>query len=90
MKLSVKAFATSAAILWGGSIFLVASLHYFFPGYGQSFLEIPASFFPGYHVDRSIVSVLIGTGWGLVDGAIDGAIFAFLYNVIAGSGAGGT
>jgi len=39
-----------------------------------------SSVYPGYHADPSIGSVIVGTLYGLVDGAVGGALFAWIYN----------
>ncbi len=39
-----------------------------------------ASIYPGYTAAASFGQVILGTLYGLVDGAICGAIFAWLYN----------
>ena len=45
--------------------------------------------YPGYKATASLVQVIIGTLYGLLDGAIAGTIFAWLYNRFAASGSGG-
>ena len=44
-----------------------------------------ASVYPGYTATPSLGQVIIGTLYGMLDGAIVGAVFAWLYNTIAGS-----
>ena len=85
MSLSTKAVAITAALIWGGAIFLVGLGNMILPGYGQAFLEIPASVYPGYSVDGDIGSVIVGTLYGLLDGLIGGWIAAWLYNYFAKS-----
>ncbi len=55
--------------------------------YGQHFLELLASFYPGYHATHSIVEVVIVTLYALADGLIGGAVFGWLYNCLAKTGA---
>ena len=83
MKLSVKALALSAGILWGAAVFLVGIGHLIWPGYGTAMLELAASVYPGYSVG-GFGSVIIGTLYAMVDGAIAGAVFAWLYNALLG------
>ncbi len=85
MKLNLKALALTAAILWAGAILLTGFANMAWPNYGKLFLEILSSIYPGYHVTGSIGSVLVATGYGLLDGAIGGAIFAALYNKLSPS-----
>ena len=84
MKLSIWALTITAAIIWGGAVLLVGLGNLIRPSYGGAFLEIVASIYPGYHVTRTIGSVIVGTLYGALDGAIGGLIFAWLYNLMAG------
>lgn len=83
MKLQVKAMAAAAAVLWGAAVLLVALLNLALPPYGGAFLQLVASIYPGFHPGAGAVSVLVGTLWALLDGAIGGALFALLYNFFA-------
>ncbi len=87
MKLNVRALAITFALLWGGCVFLVAVLHRMWPAYGTGFLNGVASVYPGYHVS-GIKTGLIGTAYALVDGAVCGALVAWLYNRFSAAGAG--
>jgi len=51
--------------------------------YGRAFLEPLASVYPGYRAGSGLASVIIGTLCGLVDGAIGGAVFGWLYDLVA-------
>lgn len=85
MRLNVGATAIAAAVLWGiVAMFLVGLAHLIWPGYGQAFLDLVASVYPGYKATADIGQVVVGTVYGLVDGAIGGALFAWLYNRVAG------
>ncbi len=42
-----------------------------------------ASLYPGYTATASFGQVLVGTLYGVVDGAAAGAVFAWLYNFCA-------
>ena len=84
MKLDVKSTAVALAVVWGGwAMFLTGVANLIWPDYGQSFLEMMASVYPGYQATASFGQVLIGTLYGAVDGAVIGAIFAWLYNFCA-------
>jgi hypothetical protein len=80
MRLSIRAIALAGSLLWGGAILLVGLLNLLAPGYGQNFLQVTSSVYPGFHDSHTIYSVLIGTLDGLVDGAVAGLLFAWLYN----------
>ena len=83
MKLNVRALAFVAALVWGIALLLTGLANLIFPSYGREFLQVIASVYPGYHATRSFGQVVIGTLYGLVDGAGCGAIFAWLYNFFA-------
>lgn len=85
-KLAVKSFAFAAGVVWGAGVLVVGLVNLKFPGYGQAFLNLASSIYPGYDAVASLKSVLVGTGYGLVDGAIGGALLAWLYNGCVGSG----
>lgn len=84
MKLSVKGLAIALALVWGIlAMFLCGLANLIWSGYGQAFLEAMASVYPGYKATASFWQVIVGTLYGLVDGAIAGAIIAWLYNRFA-------
>lgn len=79
MKLDVKALAIAWCILWGGCV-LAVSLANLACGYGQHFLNLLSSFYPGYQATRSLGEALLVTVYALADGLIGGAILGWLYN----------
>lgn len=83
MRFSIPALSLAAGLFWGGAILLVGGANLIWAGYGQAFLELVASIYPGYHPGPEFSQVVIGSTYGLVDGAIAGAIFAWLYNLLA-------
>lgn len=84
MKLDVKAMVFAFALIWGiVAMFLGGLANLIWPDYGKAFLEVMASVYPGYHATRSFGQVVIGTLYGLVDGAVAGFIFAWIYNRFA-------
>ena len=83
MRLSVFALASTAGVFWGGAILVVALANLIWPSYGRAFLELAASIYPGYQPGTGWGSVITGTLYGLVDGAVSGAVFAWLYNLLA-------
>jgi hypothetical protein len=83
MRLSVIALASTAGVFWGGAILMVALANLIWPSYGGAFLELTASLYPGYQPGSGFGSVVMGTLYGLVDGAVSGAVFAWLYNLFA-------
>lgn len=83
MRINVMALSITAGLIWGTAIFIVAIAHSIWPSYGGAFLELAASIYSGYDVEPGVGSIIIGTLYGLVDGAIAGAVFGWLYNFLS-------
>ncbi len=66
-----------------GAVLVVALANLICGSYAQHFLELLASFYPGYHATRSIGEVVIVTLYAIADGLIGGAVFGWLYNRLA-------
>jgi hypothetical protein len=88
MKLNLKALATTLAILWAGVVWLVGAANLIWPGYGKSFLLMLASIYPGYAASGSLGDVIVGSLYALVDAAVLGLVFGWLYNLMAGKSTG--
>jgi len=86
MKLNTKALALASAILWGFAMLGTGLANLIWGGYGQQFLQTMSSVYPGYHATRSVAEVVVLTLYGVVDGLIGGAVFAWLYNQFAKPG----
>ena len=84
MRLNTIAMAVAFGILWGACLLLVGVANMIWPSYGQAFLQLCASIYPGYHPGTGVGSVVIGTIYALVDGFVGGAIFGWLYNLLVG------
>lgn len=82
MRLSIKKFALTCSILWGLAILIVSSANMIWPSYGNVFLTVFASIYPGYEAMQGISSIITGTLYALVDAGIGGALFAWLYNFL--------
>ncbi len=85
MRVSVKGTALATGILWAGCILFAGLVNLAAPSYGAAFLQMTSSIFPGFQNSHHFLDVLVGTGYGLVDGGIGGAILGLLYNCFAGS-----
>lgn len=83
MKLSTKSLTITMALFWGGTVFIVALINFLSPPYGKAFLDMVSSVYPGYESVGSLTSVIVGTLYALVDGAVGGVIFACTYNTFA-------
>ena len=87
MKLSLKGLGIAFAVAWGGAIFVVGVANLVSETYGVAFLEVIASVYPGYQHEGSFGSVIVGTLYGALDGAIGGFVLAWVYNRFAGDSA---
>ncbi len=83
MRLSMKAMAITSGLLWGGGVLLVGLAHVAQPRYGRRFLNGISSVYPGFHGARNVGDALVGSGYALIDGAVGGLVFAWLYNRVA-------
>ena len=84
MKLSIRATTLTMALLGAASMLLVGIVNMIMPIYGGNFLQMMSSVYPGFHDSRTWLSILIGTVYGLIDGAVAGWIFARVYDWIVG------
>ncbi|MFC1887693.1 bacteriophage holin [Candidatus Cloacimonadota bacterium] len=80
MKLNVKAFSLSCALIWGFAVLLYTWWIILLEGstYDVTFL---GRIYIGYNI--SITGSLIGFVWALVDGLILGVLFSLLYNFLS-------
>jgi hypothetical protein len=85
MKLNLRALAVTSAILWTGVVFIVGVANLIWPDYGKAFLLMLASIYPGYAASGSFGDVIVGSLYALVDAAILGLIFGWLYNLMVGA-----
>jgi hypothetical protein len=81
MRFNIKAFALTCGIVWGAMIFL-ATVWLLAFGFEGELIGNLDHFYFGYSF--SYAGAVIGAVWGFVDGLICGAIFAWLYNKLAG------
>ncbi len=85
MRFSVKTMAITIGVFWAVVFFFVGLAQQIWPSYGAEFLALMDSLYPGY-APGGFGSVIVGSLYALVDGMIAGAIFAWLYNRLLGSG----
>ncbi len=80
MKLNVRAFALAFGIWWGVGLFI---LTWWVIAVGGATGEptFLGRIYLGYEI--SPLGSVVGLAWGFADGLVGGAIFAWLYNVIA-------
>ena len=80
MKLNVKAFALTCALVWAISLFLLTWWFILLDGATGDATFIGRVYY-GYSI--SPLGSLIGLPWAFVDGLFGGLIFAWLYNVLS-------
>ncbi len=85
MKLNLKALTVAAAIVWAGAVLIVGVANSIWPAYGKAFLNLLASIYPGFAASGTFGDAIVGSLYALVDAAVVGFIFGWLYNVIAGA-----
>ena len=88
MRLSVKATAISCGVVWGACMLTTGMINLAKRSYGRRFLRMMSSIYPGFHASRTVPDVFVGAGYGFTDGAALGALYAILYNRLAGRAAG--
>ncbi len=81
MKLNITAFALAFGIWSGGGLFLL-TWWLILLGAGAGTMSFLETAYPGYSM--SPAGSLVGMVWGFIDGAICGAILAWLYNLFSG------
>ena len=80
MRFDVKAMAITCGLLWGVALFVLTWWMIFLEGASGEPTAI-GDVYVGYNI--SAMGSIIGLLWGLVDGFIGGAVFAWVYNRIA-------
>ncbi len=83
MKLNVLAVGLACGLIWGLGLFLITWWIILFDGQSTDPVFI-GSVYRGYTI--TAMGSLIGLAWAAVDGFIGGAIFAWLYNLLAARG----
>jgi hypothetical protein len=81
MKLNIKAFSLTCALVWGLGLFFLTWWVIAFDGATRD-VTIIGRLYRGYNI--SATGSVIGLVWAFFDGLVGGAIFAWLYNLLAG------
>ncbi len=83
MKINVKAFALTCGIVWAVGLFLLTWWVILFDG-ATGEPTLIGRLYRGYTISPR--GSLIGPVWAFFDALIGGAIFAWLYNLLAANG----
>lgn len=80
MKLNVRAFALTCALLWGLGVFILTWWIIAFDGPTGEITWL-GRVYRGYSI--SPTGSVIGLLWAFLDGLAGGAVFAWLYNLLS-------
>lgn len=80
MKLNIKAFAFTCALVWGFGLFFLTWWIIAFDG-ATGEPTLIGRLYRGYTITP--VGSVIGLIWAFFDGLVGGTIFAWLYNMLA-------
>lgn len=80
MRLNVKAFALTCGLIWGFGLFFITWWIIAFDG-STGEITFIGRLYRGYSITP--MGSLVGLIWAFVDALVGGAIFAWLYNLIA-------
>ncbi len=86
MQLSVKGFALAFGITYAAAMLAGGLMALIWPEWGARFMSLAGSLYPGVG-GVTLWSAIVAAIYAFIDGAIGGAVFAWLYNRFAGSGA---
>jgi len=82
MKLNTKAFALACGLIWGLGLFFITWFVIALDG-ATGEVTVISRVYRGYTI--SAMGSIIGMIWGFLDGLVGGAVFAWLYNSLAGA-----
>jgi hypothetical protein len=80
MKLDVRACAVACGLIWGLGLFVLTWWVIAFDG-STGEATLIGRVYRGYSLTP--IGSMIGMVWGFFDGLIGGAVFAWLYNLLA-------
>ncbi len=86
MKFNIAAAAITLGVGFAIALGLSGILNMLFEGYGQAFLDLMASVYPGYKASGSAGDLVIGCFYATTDGIIAGGGLALLYNLASSIG----
>ena len=80
MKLSLRSLIIAGALFNALCFLFVALSNIILPPYGGKYLEMMTSLYIGYRPETGPLSIFVGVLYALVAGALEGALFGWLYN----------
>jgi len=82
MKFAIRPLVVACAVMWGGAVFLCGMANMQWPSYGEAFLQLLASIYPGYDAGGGFGNVVVGTLYAALDAAVGALVFGLLYNLL--------
>jgi hypothetical protein len=76
MRLSVRGLALAMGVTWGAGVLVLGLIGAV--GWGRAMVDVLGSLYLGFR--PTPLGSVIGGVWAFVDGAVGGAIVAWLYN----------
>lgn len=80
MRLSLRSLIIAGALFNAICFLFIAILNLLLPPFGGKYLELLTTFYVGYHPETGPISIIIGVLYALIAGALEGALFGWLYN----------
>ncbi len=81
MKVNLLKVALTGGIIWG-LLMLFTTIAEVYTGYGQDFLMVMQSIYPGYQL--TLVGSLVGLVYGFLDVFVGVYVVVWVYRVVAG------
>ncbi|MEJ2684399.1 MAG: bacteriophage holin [Candidatus Sulfobium sp.] len=79
-RLNVKALMIAGGVLWGLYMLFIGWSSWLV-GWGSGFVAAMSSVYIGFR--PTFFGGIVGAVWGFIDGAVAGAIIAWVYNAVA-------
>ena len=80
MRLSLRSLIIAVALFNAICFLFVALMNLLLPPYGGKYLEMVTTFYIGYHPETGPISIVLGTLYALIAGALEGELLGLLYN----------